>query len=152
MCICAKYVLFFSYHMVWLVMSFNPTWSERSCCNREHTDKMVCQVQDALHKACSAGDLRQTEQLIREGAHIMARNKVMFTHLRNHKRKHMPIQTNTNCLCADLTASVCTETLQSEGTCLMSACEGGHLDVVKYVCEIGGKELVMATDWVSYLN
>jgi hypothetical protein len=31
----------------------------------------------------------------------------------------------------------------------MSACSGGHLDVVKYVCEIGGKELVMATDSVS---
>jgi hypothetical protein len=31
----------------------------------------------------------------------------------------------------------------------MSACKGGNLDVVKYVCEIGGKELVMATDEVS---
>jgi hypothetical protein len=34
----------------------------------------------------------------------------------------------------------------------MSACLGGHLDVVKYVCEIGGKELVMATDFVSGLD
>ena len=34
-------------------------------------------------------------------------------------------------------------------TCLMSACKGGHLDVVKYVCEIGGKELVMPMDIVS---
>jgi hypothetical protein len=34
----------------------------------------------------------------------------------------------------------------------MKACSGGHLDVVKYVCEIGGKELVMATDMVSDLN
>ena len=36
----------------------------------------------------------------------------------------------------------------------MSACKGGHLDVVKYVCEIGGKELIMATDmvrvWMEY--
>jgi hypothetical protein len=31
----------------------------------------------------------------------------------------------------------------------MSACEGGHLDVVKYVCEVGGKELVMARSKVS---
>ncbi len=34
----------------------------------------------------------------------------------------------------------------------MKACEGGHLDVVKYLCEIGGKELVMATDKVNILN
>ena len=42
--------------------------------------------------------------------------------------------------------------MQGGRTCLMSACEGGHLDVVKYVCEIGGKELVMATDEVSCLK
>jgi hypothetical protein len=34
----------------------------------------------------------------------------------------------------------------------MSACKEGHLDVVKYVCEIGGKELVTATDVVSSLD
>ncbi len=39
--------------------------------------------------------------------------------------------------------------LQRGSTCLMSACEGGHLDVVKYVCEVGGKELVMAKRRVS---
>ncbi len=40
---------------------------------------------------------------------------------------------------------------QRAGTCLMLACARGHLDVVKYVCEVGGKELVMATDTVSDL-
>ena len=34
----------------------------------------------------------------------------------------------------------------------MSACLRGHLDVVKYVCEVGGKELVMAKAEVSCLN
>ncbi len=42
--------------------------------------------------------------------------------------------------------------LQDGLTCLMKACEGGHLDVVKYVCEIGGKELVMAKRKVSCLK
>ncbi len=31
----------------------------------------------------------------------------------------------------------------------MLACQAGHLDVVKYVCEVGGKELVIVTDMVS---
>jgi hypothetical protein len=30
----------------------------------------------------------------------------------------------------------------------MAACSGGHLDTVKYLCEIGGKELVMAANKV----
>jgi hypothetical protein len=33
----------------------------------------------------------------------------------------------------------------------MSACEKKHLDVVKYVCEVGGKELIMVTDKVGVL-
>ena len=35
------------------------------------------------------------------------------------------------------------------GTCLMAACSGGHLDVVKYLREVGGKELLMLTEHVS---
>ncbi len=42
--------------------------------------------------------------------------------------------------------------LQNGGTCLISACEGGHLDVVKYLCEVGSKELVMARNYVSGLD
>ncbi len=39
--------------------------------------------------------------------------------------------------------------LQGGRTSLMLACEGGHLDIVKHVCEVGGKELVMAPCRVS---
>jgi hypothetical protein len=31
----------------------------------------------------------------------------------------------------------------------MSASVGGHTEIVKYLCEVGGKELVMMTDKVS---
>jgi hypothetical protein len=30
----------------------------------------------------------------------------------------------------------------------MKACQRGRLDVVKYLCEVGGKELLMATSHV----
>jgi hypothetical protein len=39
--------------------------------------------------------------------------------------------------------------LQRGETCLISASKGGHIEVVKYLCEVGGKELVMMTDMVS---
>ncbi len=44
-----------------------------------------------------------------------------------------------------LTASV----LQIGWTCLMSASEGGHLEVVKYLYDLGGKELLMMRSDVS---
>ncbi len=36
-------------------------------------------------------------------------------------------------------------------SCLHTASWGGHLEVVKYLCEQGGKELLMLTDKVSGL-
>jgi hypothetical protein len=39
--------------------------------------------------------------------------------------------------------------LQDGRSCLDRACQGGHFDVVKYLCEVGGRELVMATASVS---
>jgi hypothetical protein len=34
----------------------------------------------------------------------------------------------------------------------MSAYEEGHLDIVKYLCEVGGRELLMATAAVSGMD
>jgi hypothetical protein len=33
----------------------------------------------------------------------------------------------------------------------MSASSGGHMEVVKYLCEVGGEELLMRADEVSGL-
>ena len=41
--------------------------------------------------------------------------------------------------------------MQGGQTCLMWASGSGHLEVVKYLCEVGGKELVMMTCNVSTL-
>jgi hypothetical protein len=34
----------------------------------------------------------------------------------------------------------------------MSAYEEGHLDIVKYLCEVGGRELLMVKDEVSGMD
>jgi hypothetical protein len=39
--------------------------------------------------------------------------------------------------------------MQSGGSCLIRASEGGHVEVVKYLYDLGGKELLMMTDYVS---
>ncbi len=39
--------------------------------------------------------------------------------------------------------------LQFGRNCLMWACEGGHFEILEYLCEVGGRELLMATDGVS---
>jgi hypothetical protein len=39
--------------------------------------------------------------------------------------------------------------VQHEGTCLMSASRGGHMEIVKYLCQLGGKELLVRADKVS---
>jgi hypothetical protein len=39
--------------------------------------------------------------------------------------------------------------LQRGGTCLMYASSQGHMEVVKYLCEVGGKELLMTMENVS---
>ncbi len=39
--------------------------------------------------------------------------------------------------------------VQAEETCLNTACEGGNLEIVQYLCEHGGKELLMLTNKVS---
>jgi hypothetical protein len=38
---------------------------------------------------------------------------------------------------------------QNGSSCLDSACIEGHMDVVKYLCERGGQELLMFQDMVS---
>jgi hypothetical protein len=40
--------------------------------------------------------------------------------------------------------------VQSRVSCICTACYNGHLEVVKYLCEQGGKELLMLTDKVSH--
>jgi hypothetical protein len=39
--------------------------------------------------------------------------------------------------------------VQYGGTCLMSASIGGHMEVVKYLCEVEGKKLLMRAYKVS---
>ena len=39
--------------------------------------------------------------------------------------------------------------MQSGKTCLMAASLGGHMEVVRYLYDLGGKELLMVTDRVS---
>ncbi len=38
--------------------------------------------------------------------------------------------------------------MQDGASCLLKACENGHVGVVKYLCEQGGEELLMLTDKV----
>ncbi len=38
---------------------------------------------------------------------------------------------------------------QMDLSCLMVACEAGHLDVVKHLCEVGGERLLTFTNVVS---
>ena len=42
--------------------------------------------------------------------------------------------------------------VQNGWSCLHKACEKGHLDVVKYLCEHVGEKLLMLTDKVSELG
>ena len=44
-------------------------------------------------------------------------------------------------------AEACHVQYHSE-TCLHRAAGGGHIEVVKYLCEVGGKELIMRLDQV----
>ena len=39
--------------------------------------------------------------------------------------------------------------VQDGESCLYAACEGGHLKVVEYLCELGGEKLLMQTNEVS---
>ncbi len=39
--------------------------------------------------------------------------------------------------------------LQYGETCLMLASKGGHMEIVRYLYDVGGKELLMMTDEVS---
>jgi hypothetical protein len=39
--------------------------------------------------------------------------------------------------------------MQDGASCLLKACENGHVGVVKYLCEQGREELLMLTDKVS---
>ena len=41
--------------------------------------------------------------------------------------------------------------VQNNASCLYIACQEGHLDVVKYLCERGGEKLLMLTTMVSEL-
>ncbi len=41
--------------------------------------------------------------------------------------------------------------VQDGTSCLYMASQNGHFGVVKHLCEIGGKELLMLTDYVSGL-
>jgi hypothetical protein len=39
--------------------------------------------------------------------------------------------------------------VQDADTCLHWACEGGHLEIVKHVCALGGEALVLESNVVS---
>jgi hypothetical protein len=39
--------------------------------------------------------------------------------------------------------------VQDANTCLHWACEGGHLEIVKHVCALGGEALVLKANKVS---
>ena len=40
--------------------------------------------------------------------------------------------------------------VQDGESCFHSACQEGHLEVAQYLCERGGKELLMLTRYVSH--
>jgi hypothetical protein len=42
--------------------------------------------------------------------------------------------------------------VQDGWSCLHSGCKGGHLELAQYLCERGGKELLMLTDYVSHIQ
>ncbi len=42
--------------------------------------------------------------------------------------------------------------VQNGASCLCIACQEAHLEVVKYLCEQGGKELLMLTSKVTVLR
>jgi hypothetical protein len=51
--------------------------------------------------------------------------------------------------CPCESAAQCKQCTQDGDTCLHTACQWGHLDIVKRLCEVGGEALVLQANDVS---
>jgi hypothetical protein len=98
------------------------------------------QMLDKLHSACESGALEDVKALLQDGADIMAVNDVSNgMHICKHVFYHMRpmIWPDHKCMGA-----------QDGRSCLLEASRKGHIEVVKYLCELGGEKLLMLTNEV----
>jgi hypothetical protein len=56
------------------------------------------------------------------------------------------------CVPPSMCVTVALACVQVAASCLFTACREGHLEVVKYLCEQGGKELLMATHFTKIVS
>jgi hypothetical protein len=64
----------------------------------------------------------------------------------SNEHLHVHVLPSTMIVLQIVDAAVCS---QGGEACLASAFEGGHLDILKHLIKVGGKELLLLRRWVS---